>query len=159
MSASTQRYTSRTFQFRRILLDRLAGAVWPALAEMPDVAPHIGWHPELAEYVMIERVAATLLHVAQGPTMRDESITATIVIFSEVPGYTEAQAYERMEQLADVVQGLFFDADAPFPEPVAFELDGEYLSAAVDRVELFAGPAPEGFGARCEIDVSVAADI
>lgn len=158
MSAATQRYTSRTFEFRRRLLERLAATTWPQIPQQPD-QPHIGWHPELAEYVMVERVAGNLTHAAQGPTMRDEQITATIVIFSEVPGFDESQAYERMEHLADTVQHLFFLSDGPFPEPVSFDLDGEYLSASVDRVELFTGPAPEGFGVRCEIDVSVAADI
>ncbi len=157
MSAATQRYTSRTFEFRRRLMERFAAVVWPPLAGMDP--PHIGWHESRAEWVMVERVAGTLAHVAQGPTMRDETITATIVLLSEVPGFTEEQACARMEELADVVQRMFFASDGPFPEPVGFDLSGEYLSAAIERVETFPYRAPEGFGARCEIDVSVDADI
>lgn len=156
---TSQRYTSRAMQFRARLLDRLAGAVWPPIPDSPDWSPHIGWDPELAEYVMVDRVASQLQHAAQGPTLRDERITATIVIFTGLVGRTEQQCMDRLEELADVAQRLFFDDQGPFPEPVSFDLAGEVLSAEITRFELFPGRTEEGFEARCEIDVSVATDI
>lgn len=156
---SSQRYTSRFMQFRTALLARLAGAAWPPVEHADGWAPHIGWSPDAAEFVFIDRVASTLTGVAVGPTMRDERITATVGIFTGWPGQTEDACMARLEVLADVVQRLFFDDQGPFPEPVDFNLDGEYLSASVDRVELMPGRTPQGFEARCEIDVSIGADV
>lgn len=156
---SSQRYTSRFLQFRARLRDRLAAAAWPPVPELEGWTPHIGWSGDAVEFVMIDRVASNLLVEALGPTMRGETITATVVIYTGLIGYSEEQCMERLGLLADVVQRLFFDDDGPFPEPVSFGIDGEYSSAAIERVELMPGRTPEGFEARCEIDVSVSADV
>lgn len=158
---SVQRYTSRTFQFRDAVMARLRDAAWPPSAFLPAnvPSPHIGWHAEAAEFVMVDRVASGVDVARLGPTGRDERITATILIFTGIPRRTDDEAHARCAELADVVQRLFFDDTGPFPEPVALGLAGEFSSASIDRVELLPGRTPEGFEARCEIDVSVSADI
>lgn len=158
---SVQRYTSRTFQFRDVVVARLHAATWPPSPFLPAnvASPHIGWDNEKAEFVMVDRITSGAEVARLGPTGRDERITATILIFTGIVGRTEDEAHARCGELADVVQRLFFDDTGPFPEPVALGLDGEFSSASIDRVEILPGRTPEGFEVRCEIDVSVSADI
>lgn len=157
------RRTSRAFQFRRELYTKLRGAQWPTLPGFTS-GPSVGWDPDVFEHISVDRVVADSSEVTSlNPVTRDERITATITIVSEVPGASEDEACDRGEQLSDVVQDLFNELD-PFglEVPAGFDLAGEYLSSLVTRTELNTYPTPSeerGFGVIVEIDVTISADI
>ena len=156
------RRTSRVFQFRRELYTKLRAAEWPPLPGL-EIGEHLAicWDPKKLETVSVDRVVADSSEVTSlNPVTRDERITATITIVSEIPGATDDVASDRGEQLSNVVQALFNDLDELGHEvPAGFDLDGEYLSALVTRTDLNLYPAPEGFGVIVEIDVTCSADI
>lgn len=159
---SEERYTSQVFRLRAEMMSRLRAAPWPLLENLP--APTIG-NPFQGsrdgslpfEFLYIERVSSGSTVDKFGPAGRQEDITSTIVIRTEVPGLGEDQAVERAGLLSAVVEQIVFDYQLKVP--AAFNLDGEWLSAEVTGVELTPYPATEGYGAVVEIEFSVSADI
>jgi hypothetical protein len=147
-------YTSRVFAIFRWLMDELRGQDWPAnvyTLEKPTVdvgdqdflpseegAETVGIVQRVDDNAMIEwkRIG--------GGQRRDESFDIEVVIRSYVPDRSRGDVFDRLEELADVVQNCVYDA--PTGE---FTAPGEAVWSVnlggVSRVTFKLLPSDEGW--------------
>lgn len=85
----------------------------PATARGPVLDQDVQPIAETAdEYVVVSLAVDDGQSVAWsriGPAGRDETVGVDVEIGTRVPGRTRAQVLTRLEELADVVQGVFYD--------------------------------------------------
>ncbi len=102
----------------------------PATGRAPLVDDDTTVTLETADEAIIVNLAAEegsqVAWTRTSPGGRDEQVPVEVHIVSQVPGRTRTQVLERLEVLADVVQGIYVDTSAHTftPPSVAVQLGG-----------------------------------
>jgi hypothetical protein len=156
------------------IADRLDRSVWPTHAETlekPAVGVGAGYQsaPVGADTVdVVYRVEddATIDWVTISPASRDERFLVDIYIRSMVRGQDRQRCWERLEELANVAQGVFYDPATLEFTPPGWEADGVHAPwyhplGMIARVVPQAWPEPggEGWVGECTVTVAVATRI
>lgn len=158
-----QRYHSRVFVAWKAVHDLLADASWEA-ADRGGGTPKVafGDHPEPdneREVIGVVPVVDDddLEWVQMGASSRIERFSLDIVYRCRIPGMTVENVIDRMEEIADTVQDLFYDTTtAAFTPP---DFDGVTALGGVAAVEPTVTPDGEGWFGDMTIRLNVEARV
>lgn len=90
---------------------------------------------------------------------RDERYWIDVIIVSSVPGKSRVAALERIRDLAEVAEGLFYDASTGAHLPVGGDAPWATDLGGIRQVVPDARREDEGWTAACVVSVAVAARI
>jgi hypothetical protein len=154
------------------IADRLERSVWPPHAETQD-RPAVGvgdsyrgtpTGTDMVDVVYRVEDDATIDWVTVSPASRDERFLVDIYIRTMVPGQDRHRAWERLAELADVVQGVFYDPTSGEFTPPGHNSDGTneawyHPLGGIARVAPQAWPTDQGWVGECTVTVAVATRI
>jgi hypothetical protein len=156
------------------IADRLEASVWPTHAETQDkpavgvgnsyIADRQPVGPDMVDVVYRVEDDATIDWVTISPATRDERFLVDIYIRTMVPGQSRQRCWERLAELADVVQGVFYDPTSGEFTPPGTNPDGVneawyHPLGGIARVAPQAWPADQGWVGECTVTVAVATRI
>ena len=156
------RYTSRVFVAAEAIhtgLDAATFAVHPKSGKSPvvdfgDLDPEAG--AERIGVVLNPDIPTEVEWARFGPAGRDELLVFDVVIRSFTPGIQNAaDLWNRLQSLADVVQGVFYDLTAQAPKALSF--DGEVQTTLVTGVRPQIAPTNDGWIGACVVTVRLQA--
>lgn len=157
------RYTSRIFQAGRLLHARLHAAQFPA-HPVTNAKPSVEFSEErpgeCAEAVVLSLTPdeSSIEWRRLGPGGSDELIAFDVTIYAETPNVkTSAAVWDRLEQLADVVQEVLFDTTTERVVPLGF--DGELDVGRAVGVRPAVVPTGDGWIGRTVITIALRAAI
>lgn len=155
------RFHSRTFEALKVTAEALNAVSYPTLlGSTPKViygdpfGVQDGTREVIGVAVTIDDDQITWERIPAG---RDETFTIAIIIRSEIPGRTGAQVVDRLSELTEVVEGVFFDLESS--KPVLLAVSGITNLSMVSRVapdvragdQGYVGAVDVSFAVRCRI--------
>lgn len=139
--------TSRVFEALRKLHAALDAAAFPAApgGALPQLCFHsvpIDRHGEFVA-ILVNDEESTADWIQTGPAAKEERFTLDVVIHSNLRAQFDGLAViERLEQIADVVQGVLWDATNNKPKALGFQNErivGRWTGVAPTLYELDTG--------------------
>jgi hypothetical protein len=156
---------SVVFDVLDAIRDAIVDADWPTHGDTlgkPDVGYAFEESPDLAaeRVQVIDRVDddALIEWMRLSPAGRDERFIIDIYIRTVVDGQTREQCWNRLRELAEVVQGVFYNPTTGALDPPG-DVVGWLPIGGVNRVTAQMEHGPEGWLGRCVVTVAVAARI
>jgi hypothetical protein len=156
-----RRFHSRTFEALKVTAEALGSVSYPTLL---GSTPKIIYGDPFGVQDGTREVIGVALTIDDGSLTwermlagRDETFTIQIVVRSEIPGRTGAQVVERLSDLTEVVEGVFFDLDTARPALLA--VSGFTNLSMISRVapdvrateQGYVGAVDVSFAVRCRI--------
>lgn len=160
----TGRYHSRTFAVLRDISERLDHAPWaphPTTNRLPVVGIGDTGAQEFETVDVIYRVGddATIEWARMSQAGRDERFEVDILIRTSVPGNSRTTALDRLEELAEVAQGVFYAPDSGVYLPPGNGEQWASTLGGVNRVTPQLWATDEGWAGDCGVTVRVAVRI
>ncbi len=157
------RHHSRVFTATRTVRQQIMVAA--SLPAHPVTALAVATDPQLINQDMPDEWVTVINEVGDDasirwvtfPTGRNEEFTLRVVVSTRVPGTAWADVEDRLEELADVVQSLWFDPSSGVFTPPPF--DGVITIRGVEQVSYVVWPTDEGFAGQAELVLGVTARI
>jgi hypothetical protein len=153
------------FDVLAAIRDAIVDADWPTHGDTlgrPDVGYAFEESPDLAAETVqvIDRVDddAVIEWARLSPAGRDERFMIDVYIRTAVEGQTRDQCWDRLRELAEVVQGTLYDPDTGALGPPG-SVVGWLPIGGVQRVTPSMWHDLEGWVGQCIVSVAVAARI
>jgi hypothetical protein len=145
---------SRVFAVTRWIRDAIGDAPFPTSSqgETPQTSASIIGQDQPGEWVSVVNDVgddATIDWVVLGAKGRDETFRVRIVMYVGSTGMTDTEVEDRLEELAEVVQGIFYTPDSrtiTTPEPA-----GVVNMSRTSQVSYGIWPTREGFAGSAEL--------
>lgn len=157
------RYTSRVFAALRALNVELDGIAWPPLKPGTRVGVIFG-DPATVQAKHEDQIIVSqdtpdndMQWARLSPAGRDEAIRVTITVRTMHANRTSVQVLDRLEVLADLVQGVFYDVTERKLTPLPF--DGVEALGGVGAVSTDLIPTDKGYYGEAVIPVEIRARI